>query len=87
METQPTKPCVVCNKQLECAVGKWDSYQPYDGGEICLSFSYGSAKFDLGFNTTVYRGLICDDCAEKLVNKMDCISPARKWEDGDVSAL
>lgn len=67
----PTKPCVICGTELECAVGDWDSYQPYNGGEIQLIFGFGSCKFDLEMSNTVFRGIICDDCAEKLVPKMD----------------
>lgn len=65
------KPCVICGTELECAVDNWDTYQPYKGGEIQLLFGYGSCKFDLNMNGTVFRGIICDDCSEKLVQKMD----------------
>lgn len=71
MTEQTKKPCVLCGKELDCAVMDWDSYQPHDGGEIQLIFSYGSGKFDLAMEGTVFRGIICDDCGEKLVPKMD----------------
>jgi hypothetical protein len=67
----PKKPCVICGTELECAVNNWDTYQPHNGGEIQLLFGYGSCKFDLNMNGTVFRGIICDDCSEKLVQKMD----------------
>ena len=66
-----TKPCVICDKPLESIFpGEWDTWQPHKGGEIQLLFSYGSCKFDNHMHGTVYRGVICDDCAEKLVPKM-----------------
>lgn len=70
-----TKPCVICDKQLKPVMpdknNPWNTYQPYGGGEIQLIFSFGSLKFDENSGSTVFRGIICDDCAEKLVNKMD----------------
>lgn len=67
----PKKPCVICGTELECAVQDWSTYQPYKGGEIQLIFGFGSCKFDLDMNGTIFRGIICDDCSEKLVEKMD----------------
>lgn len=68
-----TKPCVICNKELESALGDddWDSYQPYGGCEMKIIGNYGSTKFDEDIEGTVFRGIICDDCAEKLVPKME----------------
>lgn len=60
--------CVICDKALLMVDKKL--YQPHDGGEMQLIFSYGSTKFDLCPTSTVFRGLICDDCATKLVSKM-----------------
>lgn len=67
-----TRPCTLCDKQLEPALENlgWSNYQPNDGGELQFIFAYGSKKFDNHMGSTVFRGLICDDCAEKYVNKM-----------------
>lgn len=67
----PKKPCVICGTELECAVNDWKTYQPHSGGEIQLIFGYGSCKFDWDVSGTMFRGIICDDCSEKLVPKMD----------------
>lgn len=72
-ELDETKPCVMCGKELESAIGGWETLQPYGGGEINLMFAYGSCKFDLSMHTTVFRGIICDDCAEKIVPKMEAL--------------
>ncbi len=70
-----TKPCVICGKPLECALpdNDWSTYQAYGGGEIRLFFAWGSFKFDLNMHGTQFRGLICDECGEKLVPKMDAV--------------
>jgi hypothetical protein len=66
------KPCVVCEKLLPSALDNWNTLQPLKGGEIQLIFSYGSEKFDLSMsNTTVFKGIICDDCAANYVNRME----------------
>jgi len=67
------RPCVLCGKLLECAVDDWDTFQSYGGGEIQLLFGYGSRKFDLSMEGTVFRGLVCDECAEKIVPKMELL--------------
>ena len=67
-----TKQCVICNKYMQPVFDKnWDYMQPYGGGEIKLLFSWGSLKFDHGPGVTVFNGVICDDCAEKLVKNME----------------
>lgn len=60
--------CCTCGKQMELVND--NPGQPYDGGDIKITFSFGSAKFDTHIGCTVYDGLICDDCAEKLVSRM-----------------
>lgn len=69
---EETRPCVLCDRRLEPACPTWSmsEYQPYYGGEMQLLFGYGSTKFDKGMYGTRYQGLVCDDCAEKLVGKM-----------------
>ena len=65
-------PCVVCEKHLEAAMSDGvGNRQPYGGGEIRLYFGYGSCKFDDNIWGTSFAGLICDDCAEKFVPKME----------------
>lgn len=66
-----TKPCLFCNKQLESALPENLPYQPLDGGEIQFMFYYGSCKFDHHLGGTFYKAIICDDCAEKYVDKME----------------
>lgn len=65
-----TKPCALCGKELESALDDWEFVQPYGGGEIVMEFTYGSRKFDLSSGTTMYQGVICDECAEKMVDRM-----------------
>lgn len=78
-----TRPCVVCGFQLERATPSWDTMQPYGGGEMQLIFSYGSVKFDKHFEPTVFRGLICDECASDLVDKMEELNNgSQKGESG-----
>lgn len=72
MNRPPPKPCTVCDKLLECAVQSWDTYQPYGGGEIQLIFGYGSCELDNhGFRSTIFRGIICDECALKMTRRID----------------
>ena len=66
-----TRPCLLCDKQLECAVNDWETNQAYGGGQIQFIFHYGSCKFDHRLCGTIYTALICDECAEKYVGKMD----------------
>ncbi len=65
-----TKPCLICNRFLHSATGDWDTLQPHEGGEMRLIFSYGSTQFDLHPHCTEYRGIICDNCAAKLIPHM-----------------
>lgn len=65
-----TRPCLFCQKELECAVDSWKTKQPYAGGEVQLIFSYGSTEYDLGMSNTVFSAYVCDECAKKLVPKM-----------------
>jgi hypothetical protein len=62
--------CVICNKPLE-PVFEDSKYQPHDGGEIQLIFSYGSTQFDEAPGCTRFHGVICDDCAKPLTEKMN----------------
>lgn len=63
----PTK-CCVCDKQM--GLVNDNPGQPYDGGYAKFTFCFGSAKFDHFIGCTVFDGLICDSCAEKLVPKL-----------------
>ena len=60
--------CIICDKELKPV--HENEFQPNDGGEVVFEFTYGSAKFDLCFGLTRFRGVVCDDCAEPLVKKM-----------------
>ena len=60
--------CLFCDRELELVEN--NPFQPYEGGEVNFIFAYGS-RFDLHFDTTEYSGIICDDCAEKFLEKME----------------
>lgn len=67
-----TKPCAICDKQLKSIHdNSWEHMQPENGGEINLIFSYGSLKFDDCIGVTKFTGVICDDCAEKIVCRLE----------------
>lgn len=67
------RPCILCNKKLESVFQdlKKDHIQPCGGGEVQFIFAYGSLKFDNNIEPTIFRGVICDECAEPLISKMD----------------
>lgn len=65
-----TRPCIICECELESAFGDETHFQPYKGGEVTFYFHYGSCKFDLNMFGTKFVGIICDDCAEKCVERM-----------------
>lgn len=67
----PPKPCVICGIELECAVNNWDTWQPYGGGQINLSFGYGSCEHDHQFAPSSFNGVICDICARSLIQRME----------------
>ena len=63
--------CVFCDMELEeCMENSFETYQPYYGGHVRLTFSYGSTKFDEDSGVTQFDGFICDDCGEKYTPKM-----------------
>jgi hypothetical protein len=53
-------------KEAHCS-----DYQPYGGGEVQFIFTYGSCKYDLSPGMTTFRGVLCDGCGEKFVDKME----------------
>lgn len=61
--------CIFCEERLEPSC-KDAEFQPYEGGEVRFIFSFGSTKFDKCLGNTVYRGIICDNCALKFVDRM-----------------
>jgi hypothetical protein len=65
------KPCVACGKLLEPVFEHWKTYQPDAGCEIKIIGSFGSRKLDNNVDATIFRGVICDDCAVKFTEKMD----------------
>lgn len=68
-ERDMTNPeCLMCHKLMELV--RDNPTQPYGGGEIKFIFAYGSVKFDEFIGSTQYEALICDECAEKYVEKM-----------------
>ena len=62
-----TNRCILCDKELELV----RDFQPFGGGEVRFIFSYGSREFDECSGTTNFFGIICDECAENYVGKMD----------------
>jgi len=68
--TTLTKPCIFCDKQLEPALEDWTYMQPSGGGEVQFIFGYGSRKFDLTVEPTVFKGVICDQCASRYIERM-----------------
>jgi len=67
--------CVFCDKKLESALPddlqERKQFQPYAGGGVQFIFCFGSTKFDWNIGTTIFHGYICDDCAEKYIEKME----------------
>lgn len=61
--------CIFCEDEL-INIPNEDSW-PYEGGKVQFVFSFGSSKFDKCLGNTIYRGVICDHCASKFVNRMD----------------
>lgn len=68
---EETRPCLFCLKPLEDAADNgFATYQPHGGGEVQFNFAYGSCKFDKNMDRTNYRALVCDECAEDFVGRM-----------------
>lgn len=72
MKQAETKPCVMCTAPLEPALDTWETLQPWGGGEVNLVFGYGSNALDLSSGVTVFKGVICDSCALRLIDRMEC---------------
>lgn len=74
MNKHDTLPCLFCDKLLKPIFKQdgWKYLQPNDGGEVEFKFAYGS-RFDQYIGMTKFQALICDDCAEKYINKMQKI--------------
>ena len=68
--------CVCCGKQLESVWGAdWVSLQPNGGCEIQIIGSWGSKKFDINPNFTVFKGVVCDECAGMMTKQMQMDPP------------
>ena len=82
-----TRPCCICKKQLESASHDdgWDTLQPHEGGEIQLIFGFGSCKFDHFLEGTRFRGIICDKCAEKIIQNLYIENNSNYPANGDIS--
>lgn len=63
----------------------WDTLQPHGGGEIQLIFGYGSTRFDHLCDGTVFRGIICDECAAKIVPRLFVVTDTKYPHTGDLS--
>ena len=74
-----TKPCAVCAKELESVGGDWKGLQPYGGGELTLTFSFGSRKYDLNPGCTIFAGIICDECSEKMMGRLERVDKGGDW--------
>ena len=79
------RPCCVCGVAMS-AIDRisWESLQPDGGGEIRLLFHYGS-RFDHHLEGTEFRGIICDDCAAKVLGGMYLHSRSDYAFHGDAS--
>jgi hypothetical protein len=67
--------CVFCERELEPF--SVDSFQPYDGGQLTLNFSFGSRYDQIEsspnsddpmkrmLSSDLLVGYICDDCFDK----------------------
>lgn len=69
------RPCAFCGKKLDSALpddvdDSRGGFQPSGGGEIRLTFCYGSCQFDCTPGLTRALGFICDDCAAKAAKHM-----------------
>lgn len=67
------KRCILCHRNLLPVFEEdgWKHMQPYGGCEVQIIGSFGSTKFDQSMGSTVYRGVICDGCAEGIVHLME----------------
>lgn len=74
VEYLTSKPCVFCGRKLRSIFDDWRTYQPDGGGEVQFIFSYGS-RWDTAVETTVFRGVVCDECAEKCMPRMERTPP------------
>lgn len=63
------KPCIICRVMLESVTDSWKNWQPYNGGEVRMIFSFGSSLDCM--EEGVFRGVICDECASKLLDVME----------------
>lgn len=65
------KPCIICGLGLVPAFSDqgWRHMQPDGGGEVKLIFAWGSR-----YDCNSYSGVICDDCGEKLFEKMERVN-------------
>lgn len=63
------KPCIICRIPLESVNDSWKNWQPYNGGEVKMIFSFGSSLDCM--EEGVFRGVICDECASKLLDVME----------------
>lgn len=68
------KPCIICDVQLYPTFYEdgWKHMQPNGGGEVKFIFAYGSMLDDLP--SAIYSGVICDECANKVIHKMEKLS-------------
>jgi len=62
--------CAQCQTKLESACGEGDTMQPYGGCEVQIIAAYGSAKFDDCLLGRKFRGVICDNCLEKILPRL-----------------
>ena len=69
----PSKPCCLCKKPMYSALPDWSANQPVSGGEVIMYFGIGS-KLARNTDQTCFNGIICDECAKKLVGQMEDIS-------------
>lgn len=62
------KPCLLCRRMLRPAFDedrKWRHRQPDGGGELSVSFNFGSVM-----DGTSASAVVCDECGRSLLDKM-----------------
>jgi hypothetical protein len=69
--------CLLCLEEMEPSF-PGAIYEPEGGGQVVFVFRFGSKKFDNAPGQTQFHGVVCDACAERLVERMEC----RKFTSG-----
>lgn len=69
--TSLSKPCAICEKHLESVWEDWHNLQPDGGCELQIIASFGSKKFDHHIHSTCFSGVVCDECVERIMPRLN----------------